>query len=634
MANFVLDGNFHNFENVDNDDIDGDINDIYEYKGYFLENNIDDDEEDKFYEFGAHFPYSFLYQKLEILAQNRKVEEENLKERNKNMKENNENNIQEETDFFSFFNKNNNKKSRNRNNNNDNFTNQPFINNKEIEEQKIRTYIEKNVKKPENIFSNKKNKSNKLKKLEIKNIEKKNNNISTLILNTNKLKEKNFNFFEKHSFIGKMNLYTSFAKILKMNRNINFSKKETNNEEDNSINNKSNSNKKVRSIQLSKKKLNKILHSSTQSKNHLEKRIKTVNNTFKKSFSKSKENSILCHHNNNSNKITNKNIQNQIIANSLNNLLTHYKNKRNYKLSPKNNHPTFSKKQFKNPNVSKNKNKQKKVDKFIKKICKENSSSYSKKKKILSNEGKAIDHNKTQEIKDLIFNKKIPVFHSQVLKEMLDSINLISYNKSRNKNYLKNNLTGTKSILLTDREKNKKKGPLCINNKNIILHTQTANYQNNNKSKNSEIINEKEKEINIKEKNIKNSKNNSIKKDNDDNNQFKTYLDIKFNLYQKTRNNVINELKKSIGINSFTFSQLSNKIHKKNFNSSKSKNKEKVIKNNNPIKNSKINFSKNLEQINININIHNDNEIYYNKIYNENKNSEKSFKTNPKNNNN
>ena len=85
---------------------------------------------------------------------------------------------------------------------------------------------------------------------------------------------------------------------------------------------------------------------------------------------------------------------------------------------------------------------------------------------------------------------------------------------------------------------------------------------------------------------------------------------------------MINELKKSIGLNSFTFSQLSNKIHKKNYNSSKSKNKEKVIKNNNPIKN--------LEQINININIHNDNEIYYNKIYNEHKNSEKSFKTNTK----
>ena len=631
MANIVLNENINNFENEDNDDIDTDINDIYEYKGYFLENNIDEEEDEKFYEFGAHFPYLFLYQKLEILAQMRKEEEENLKEKNNSMKENNENNIKEETDIFSFFNKkDNNKKSRNRNNNYDNFTNQPFVDNNEIEEQKIKTYVEKNVQKLDNV--NKKKKNSKLKNIEIKNIKKKNNNISALISNNNKLKEKNYDLFDKNICIGKMNLYTSFAKILKMNRNFNFNKKETNNEEENSNNNKSNSNKKVRSIDLSKKKL--LLHSSTQSKNHLEKRIKTVNNTFKKSFSKSKENSILCHHNNNSNKITNKNIQNQIIANSLNNLLTHYKNKRNYKLSPKNNHPTFSKKQFKNPNVSKNKNKQKKVDKFIKKICKENSSSYSKKKKILSNEGKAIDHNKTQEIKDLIFNKKIPVFHSQVLKEMLDSINLISYNKSRNKNYLKNNLTGTKSILLTDREKNKKKGPLCINNKNIILHTQTANYQNNNKSKNSEIINEKEKEINIKEKNIKNSKNNSIKKDNDDNNQFKTYLDIKFNLYQKTRNNVINELKKSIGINSFTFSQLSNKIHKKNFNSSKSKNKEKVIKNNNPIKNSKINFSKNLEQINININIHNDNEIYYNKIYNENKNSEKSFKTNPKNNNN
>ena len=129
MANIVLNENINNFENEDNDDIDTDINDIYEYKGYFLENNIDEEEDEKFYEFGAHFPYLFLYQKLEILAQMRKEEEENLKEKNNSMKENNENNIKEETDIFSFFNKkDNNKKSRNRNNNYDNFTNQPFAN--------------------------------------------------------------------------------------------------------------------------------------------------------------------------------------------------------------------------------------------------------------------------------------------------------------------------------------------------------------------------------------------------------------------------------------------------------------------------------------------------------------------------
>ena len=55
--------------------------DIYNYKGYFVENG---EEEKKFYEFGAHFPYMFLYQKLEIIAQEReekkKILENKLKQ--------------------------------------------------------------------------------------------------------------------------------------------------------------------------------------------------------------------------------------------------------------------------------------------------------------------------------------------------------------------------------------------------------------------------------------------------------------------------------------------------------------------------------------------------------------------------
>ena len=44
--------------------------DILNYRGYFVENG--DEEEKKFYEYGAHFPYMYLYQRLEILAQERK----------------------------------------------------------------------------------------------------------------------------------------------------------------------------------------------------------------------------------------------------------------------------------------------------------------------------------------------------------------------------------------------------------------------------------------------------------------------------------------------------------------------------------------------------------------------------------
>ena len=170
---------------------------------------------------------------------------------------------------------------------------------------------------------------------------------------------------------------------------------------------------------------------------------------------------------------------------------------------------------------------------------------------------------------------------------MIDSITSNSYNnKSRNKNYLTNHITGNKTNILTERDKNKKNAYNMIN-KNIMLQTQTVYFQNKKKLKTYQIGNEKKN----KDKKIQSS-DNYTKKDNVNlgNNKFKTYLDIKFNLYQKTRNNVINELKKSIGLNAFTMSQLnSNKFHRKNYSSSKSKNNEKIINNN---KNSKNNYSK------------------------------------------
>ena len=50
--------------------------DILNYRGYFVEN--EDEEEKKFYEYGAHFPYMYLYQRLEILAQERKKTQNSL----------------------------------------------------------------------------------------------------------------------------------------------------------------------------------------------------------------------------------------------------------------------------------------------------------------------------------------------------------------------------------------------------------------------------------------------------------------------------------------------------------------------------------------------------------------------------
>ena len=44
-------------------------NDIFEYKGYFVENE-DEDEGPKYYEFGAHFPYQELFKILQNLSKN------------------------------------------------------------------------------------------------------------------------------------------------------------------------------------------------------------------------------------------------------------------------------------------------------------------------------------------------------------------------------------------------------------------------------------------------------------------------------------------------------------------------------------------------------------------------------------
>ena len=64
MADFFFDEEEESKEEIEFKD------DLLNYRGYFVENG--DDEEKKFYEYGAHFPYMYLYQRLEILAQERK----------------------------------------------------------------------------------------------------------------------------------------------------------------------------------------------------------------------------------------------------------------------------------------------------------------------------------------------------------------------------------------------------------------------------------------------------------------------------------------------------------------------------------------------------------------------------------
>ena len=65
--NFLMADNY-----LDEDESNEDLqfrDDILNYRGYFIEN--EEEEEKKFYEYGAHFPYMFLYQRLEIIQQER-----------------------------------------------------------------------------------------------------------------------------------------------------------------------------------------------------------------------------------------------------------------------------------------------------------------------------------------------------------------------------------------------------------------------------------------------------------------------------------------------------------------------------------------------------------------------------------
>jgi hypothetical protein len=71
MAEYFFDEEEESNENIDVK------NDIYNYKGYFIEN--EEEEEKKFYEFGAHFPYLYLYKRFEIIAQEREEKKKRIR---------------------------------------------------------------------------------------------------------------------------------------------------------------------------------------------------------------------------------------------------------------------------------------------------------------------------------------------------------------------------------------------------------------------------------------------------------------------------------------------------------------------------------------------------------------------------
>ena len=609
MAKMFLDENFENNYDESGDEIDINYDDVLNYKGYFIENEDEEEEEQKYFEYGAHFPYKFLYQKLEILKEEREEERKKLnneikekKKEKENMKDNNNNNAFQ--NIFICFNGSKGK-SRNRNNNN--------------EKKNGLTFIPKNDK-------NEKEKDNN----NIEENKQKEHNASVNVIH-NKYKEKTFENIIKNDNI---NLYNSFAQKLKMNKHLNYSKKD---DDDNLKNNNktiSTNSKKIKSIQLSREHLNKVYNLSNQQKNKLEKKI-------------SKELSSSYHHNSNYNL---NNIQNKFITGSLNNIVSNYKKKHSINFSP-----------------SLNLNSMKIIQKSDNKKNNNNNNALSRNYNFMKNPNntknivnKVIDYNTKITSEQMKKNLTISTENQDKknnnnFQQMLLSItNGAPFNKSRNKGSLNNNLTTTKSHLITERD----------NSQNLThqnLHSSNNNYfnkTNNNdllqtqpmysqKKKISQIKNDKnEKKINVNPINQKNNNNNHNIHSNYSNgnnnqinlnkNKIKGFFNVKINLSQKSQNKIINEIKKTMTINNICFktknsSNLSNKKQNQNKNKNqKNLSHNKLNNNQQPITRNRVttanynsitttnnffNHQKRSSQPSNNININNNNnKIIYNKI--------------------
>ena len=590
MTQLLLDDNFEQNINESGEEIDVNNDNIFNYKGYFLENEEEEEEEEqKYFEYGAHFPYKFLYQKLEILKEEREEEEKKLKKEKIEKEENKDNTFQ---NIFNCFNGSKGK-SRNRNNNNNEkknvFTFVPQNDKKENE--KNNNIIEESKVKEHNASSNIVNNKHKERTLE-----------------NNKIKNEN------------VNLYNSFASKLKINKHLNYSKKE---DEDNlKINTKTTStnSKKIKSIQLSREHLNKVFNSSQQ-KNKLEKKIKNKENNLKKlNDSKNKDLSSSYHHNSNYNL---NNIQNKLITGSLNNIVSSYKNKNNINFSP---------------SISSN---TKKISQKIEKRN-NNNNQFSRNSNFLKNP------NNTKNIVNKIIDLPLKVTSEQFKKnltistenknknnfqDVLLSMTNNPFNKSRNKNSINNNLTTTKSNLITDREQNSQN----LTQQNFHSNN---NYNGFNKSNNSNLLQtqpvfSQKKKINIKNDNkitinpnyqIKNKFNYS------NNNKSKGFFNVKINLCQKSQNKILDEIKKTITTNNIIFKpkkspNLSKKQHEiKNQNNKLNKIQQSITRNRvttskynsktitSNLYNHQKNSNQNSNNININININNNNKIIYNKI--------------------
>jgi hypothetical protein len=582
----IVPSNFGNYSQS-SDDIQINQGDIFNYRGYFVDKNQhgdnDDDDTQKFYEFGAHFPYYFLVQKLEILKM------ENDKQNKKEQIHHNHtpntihNKCENELEGLINIPIKHNARSRNRNCNFgiqsdnphiiDKFSAIPHdkINNDEKTKQPNHNAISMILKdSTSNAVNNKENNINDINihnlnnKTEISNTHKNNNNKSVKAYTSfaNKLKEAKRINGRNHNNITNLPHSKNRTQITNNNANNNNKNKTLHitNDKTRNINNQNNAISQSTTTSKQKNKLEKKIKQSTKHHPDLSTLKYNSNNnnnhTNKKSRSKSKELSASSHNNQPSSKI----------AASINNLLTSYKYKRNIHFSP-GLHPQPTKITQKRNNLSNNNN----------------------------------NNININQVKILTKNK---------INDFISSLSKSSYHKSRNihthnaaisscaQNYNKVNLTNnTKSNAQTDRENNNKQ-------QHVIVHKEKS------RSESSKIRGVRNMKVNTNHTKDKMIKQDSTKK-------FKTYLDMRYSVFNKTNQQIINEIKKKIANTKHTGHQHSNSksnnmntIKTKSKSRSKSKSQSKTTKSYKTLKHSTINAN----NININININNNNKYVYNKI--------------------
>lgn len=272
----------------ENNDLN-DNNIMHEYKGYFVEN--EEEEEKKFYEFGAHFPYKYLYNKLEILAKEREEQKKELenklkeKDGNTNSSRNNFKNI------LSIFQQKGKSRNRedvnigltympqvNKNNTNNLNKNNPYENIVKSTSENKDDINNKNRVKSESINKSKKNKNRLNNNICVKGISRNKNKKKNNSKATNKVRKRNhFNSLYANNSINNnilsVNNFNRIKLFEKNNlKNITHDIQFTSKSKDNLV-------QKLQSILNSKEKLRKQILNPRRFENKSSNKINKIHNT-------------------------------------------------------------------------------------------------------------------------------------------------------------------------------------------------------------------------------------------------------------------------------------------------------------------------------------------------------------------